>query len=243
MQFIMNIPSHCIVTENFLLTFFLSLSFYPLVVTDTSAVDRITHKHMEMTREISVWCQLLSFLFCSSCVWRTSGHSSRCATTSLAFATASCLTPLTCLMSGTSARWVQCFHALLFPRAGTTFIICWWKGCVLNIRVFGGRNVLYRTDKTSLALGTVCWSAYVGSGLYVEVEDSLSDLRCLSEDVIHIHMCLLNEFSHHSAIYVRCEPNLYISIRLLEFLNSLNSVYLSQQVQHNMTGIWEKTLD
>lgn len=52
-------------------------------------------------------CSFLSSLFCSSCVWRTSGHFSRCATTSSACATASCLTLSTSLMSGTSARWVK----------------------------------------------------------------------------------------------------------------------------------------
>ena len=50
----------------------------------------------------------LSFC-CSSCVWRTSGHSSRCAMTSSACATVSCSTLLTSLTSGTSARWVKLY--------------------------------------------------------------------------------------------------------------------------------------
>lgn len=143
----MNIPSHCRVTENFpLYSPFFFFFLFPLVGTGTSAVhpDRTTHKHMEVTREILVWRQPLSSVFCSSCAWRTSGHSSRCAMTSLAFVTASCSTPLTCLMSGTSARWVQCFRALLWPRriscmwTSTTFNICSYQGCVWIIKLFGG---------------------------------------------------------------------------------------------------------
>lgn len=62
---------------------------------------------------LSIHFSFFFSLLCSSCVWRTSGHFSRCATTSSACATVSCLTLLTSLMYGTSARWVLTNHALL----------------------------------------------------------------------------------------------------------------------------------
>lgn len=60
-------------------------------------------------------------------VWRTSGRSSRCATTSLACATVSCLTHLTCLMSGTSARWV-----ILILNGRSLWFGPSWQGCVCS---------------------------------------------------------------------------------------------------------------
>lgn len=73
----------------------------------------------------------------SFCAWRTFGHFSKCVMTSLACATASCSTPLTYLMSGTSARWgkpsvaqasVGFFFFFLKPKSSSSrvdkFLFC-----------------------------------------------------------------------------------------------------------------------
>lgn len=60
---------------------------------------------MRSRRICSIFCLFLPPP--SFCVWRTSGHFSRCAMTSLVWGTASSLTPLTCLTWGTSGRWVN----------------------------------------------------------------------------------------------------------------------------------------
>lgn len=149
MQFIINIPSHpgrSLRISHYIHFFFF---FFPLspgrprYICSTPR-PHSTQAHGSNSRNISLTSTFVLSFFCSSCAWRTSGHSSRCAMTNLAFATASCSTPLTCLMSGTSARWVQCFHALLWPRriscmwTSTTFNICSYQGCVWINKLFGG---------------------------------------------------------------------------------------------------------
>lgn len=66
------------------------------------------HEQVWMPVYYNVSSSACSLLY-SSCVWRTSGHFSRCATTSSACATVSCSTRSTSLTSGTLARWDGCF--------------------------------------------------------------------------------------------------------------------------------------
>lgn len=61
---------------------------------------------LSLNAHIYMFLSVLS-LFSSSCAWRTSGHFSKCATTSLVCATVNFLTLLTSSTSGTSARWVR----------------------------------------------------------------------------------------------------------------------------------------